>query len=98
VADELKASESVFDRENAVGFLLLAVCAGVGAVLLYAIVTGNQLRYTGPAWLGWLLAAIFLGGILYGLFSGGRFRRGRQWPDPLTGRRPWWQFWRRDDT
>ena len=91
----------MFDRENAVGFLLLAVCAAVGGVMLFAIATGTRLRYTGPGWLVWILLVLFVGGSLFGLFrgrlGGGRFGGGRQWPDPMTGRRPWWQFWRRDD-
>jgi hypothetical protein len=87
----------MFDRENAVGLLLLAVCAVVGGVMVFAIATDTELRYTGPAWLVWVLLALFLGGSLYGLFAGGRLGGGRRWPHPTSGRRPWWQFWRRDD-
>src|SRR5688572_16815847 len=92
----------MFDRENTVGFLLLAVCAAVGGVMLFSIATGTRFRYTGPAWLVWVLLALFVGGGLYGLFrgglGGGRFGGGRSWPDPMTGprRRPWWRFWGRD--
>lgn len=81
----------MFDRENAVGFLLLGLCVVIGGVMVYAIATGTQLRYTGPTWLGWVLAAIFIGAIAYGFLS----RRGRgsgpHWPDPQTGRRAWWR-------
>jgi hypothetical protein len=91
----------MFDRENAVGLLLLAVCAVVGGVMLFSIATGTTLRYTGPDWLGWVLLFAFLGAIGYGLvrggLGGGRFGGGRRWPDPMTGRRPWWRFWGRGE-
>ncbi len=45
----------MFDRENAVGFLLLEFCAVVAGVLIYSIQTGTQFRFTGPSWLGWAL-------------------------------------------
>jgi hypothetical protein len=86
----------MFDRENAVGFLLLAVCAVVGGVMVVSMATGTELRYTGPAWLAWLLAALFLGASLFGL-SRGRHWGNPRWPDPRTGRRRWWRFRGRDD-
>ena len=91
----------MFDREDAVGYLLIGVCAAVGGVMIYAIATGTRLRYTGPGWLVWILLALFLGGIVFGFLrgglGGGRFGGGRRWPDPMTGRRPWWRFWGRND-
>lgn len=85
----------MFDRENAVGFLLLGVCVAVGGVMVFAIATGTTFTYTGPAWLGWVLFAVFVGAIGYGIFSrrrsGGRVGQGPQWPDPGSGRRPWWR-------
>jgi hypothetical protein len=87
------------DRENVIGVLLLGLCAVVGGVLVWQIVTGERLRYNGPGWLVWVLLIVFVGGSLYGLFSGGGLRRmgrGRQWPDPQTGQRdnrPWWRRW-----
>ena len=90
----------MFDRENAVGFLLLGVCVAAGGVLLFAITTGTRLRYTGPGWVGIVLFVLFLGGILYGFISNRRGRSpgsGPQWPDPQSGRRPWWsRLFRRD--
>jgi hypothetical protein len=90
------------DGENVIGLLLLGVCAVVGGVLIWQIVTGERLGYTGPDWLVWILLIVFVGGSLYGLVRGGgfgRLRRGRQWPDPQTGHRPWWRrlFGGRDD-
>ena len=90
------------DGDNLIGLLFLAVCAVVGGVLVWQIVTGERLRYTGPAWLVWILLIIFVGGSLYGLVRGGGrglLGRGRQWPDPQTGQRPWWRrlLGRRDD-
>jgi hypothetical protein len=84
------------DRENLIGLLLLGLCAVVGGVLVWEIATGNRLSYNGPGWLVWLLLIVLVGGSLFGLGRGGVFRRwqtGRQWPDPQTGRRPWWRRW-----
>lgn len=89
------------DGDNLIGLLLLGVCAVVAGVLVWEIASGQQLRYTGPDWLVWLLAIIFIGGSLFGLARGGfgRLRGGRRWPDPHTGQRPWWRrlFGGRDD-
>ncbi|MBA3337773.1 MAG: hypothetical protein H0T49_09440 [Chloroflexia bacterium] len=91
----------MFNRENTIGLAFLALCGFLAAALLYSILTDTPLRYTGPAWLGWMLMLLFLGGILYGLVNGGAWRRwrggegGRRWPDPGTGtgqrRRRWWR-------
>gem|GEM_PF-2183263 len=92
------------DRENLIGVVLVGLCAVVGGVLVWQIVTGERLTYNGPGWLVWVLLLVFVGGSLYGLLSGGlrRMGRGRQWPDPQTGRtdgRPWWRRWfGRDDS
>jgi len=87
------------DRENIIGVLLLALCAVVGGVLVYSIVTGERLTYSGPQWLAWLIGALFLGAIVYGVWQnmGARRRSGGtpQWPAPDSGRRPWWKFWDR---
>ncbi len=88
----------MFDRENAVGFLLLGLCAAIAGALLWSIATGTQLRYTGPAWLGWLLAALFFGMLLYGVVRGrrGGAGGGRRWPDPRAGQgRGGWRRWLR---
>lgn len=87
------------DRENLIGVLLVALCAVVGGVMVWSIVTGNELEYTGPAWLAWVVGALFMAGLLYGMWQGisGRMKSGGspQWPDPGAGRRPWWKFWGR---
>jgi hypothetical protein len=87
------------DRENIIGVLLLALCAVAGGIIVWAIVTDTKLEYNGPGWLVWVLAALFIGATFYGLFQG-MFRQRRsggspQWPDPRSGRRPWWKFWER---
>jgi hypothetical protein len=81
----------MFQRENAIGFLLLGVCAFMGGILVYSIVTGTSYDYTGPRWLSIVLFVLFIGGILYGLKFGmrGRSNRTGHWPDPMTGRRGW---------
>jgi hypothetical protein len=87
------------DRENIIGVILLGLCVVIGAVMVWAIATDAELEYTGPAWLAWLIAALFTGAVLYGLFQSfaGRRRSGGapQWPAPGGGRRPWWKFWER---
>jgi hypothetical protein len=81
------------DGDNLIGLLLLGICIVVGGVLVWQIATGEELRYTGPGWLVWVLAIAFIGGSLYGLARGGRgrFGGGRRWPDPRTGQRSWWR-------
>ena len=78
----------MFERDNLIGVALLALCAIVAVVLLVGIGTGTRFVYTGPDWLAWVLAILFIGGSLYGLFTSAR-----RWPNPLTGRgRRWpWQ-------
>jgi hypothetical protein len=87
------------DRENIIGVILLGLCVVIGAVMVWAIATDAKLEYTGPEWLAWLIAALFTGAVLYGLWQGfaGRRRSGGapQWPAPSGARRPWWKFWER---
>jgi hypothetical protein len=87
------------DRGNLIGLIFLLLCAVVGGVLVWSIVTGKRLEYNGPAWLTWVLGALFIGGIVYGMVQGGMGRvrsgGGPQWPNPASGRRPWWMFWKR---
>lgn len=83
----------MFDRENAVGLLLLGLCAVAGGVLIWSTVTETRLRYTGPGWLAVVIMVVFIGGSIYGVTRGGG--RGGRWPDPRTGgRRRRWP-WRR---
>ena len=79
------------ERGDLIGLLLLGLCVAVGGVLVYEIVTGTRFRYTGPDWLGWALAILFVGGGIYGAV----ISSGRRWPDPLSGRRRRWP-WSRD--
>lgn len=76
-------------RENLVGILLLGLMAVIAGVLVRAIVTGERPTVDLPAWAVWPLGAIFIGGILYGIFRQFADRRssggGHAWPDPLTG-------------
>ncbi len=86
----------MFNRDNAVGFVLLGVCAVVAAIMLYYINIGErpQLNIGGPARLA--LTVIFFGLLIFGVIKGGafgRFRRGQsgpQWPNPQTGRKSLW--------
>jgi hypothetical protein len=88
----------MFQRENAIGLLLLGLCAFMAGVLIYSIVTGTSFEYTGPRWIITVLSILFIAGIFYGLFSGrGRGGRGR-WPDPMTGRKGWRNRSDKDDS
>ncbi len=86
----------MFNRDNAVGFVLLGVCAVIAAVMLYYISIGErpQLNIGGPASVA--LMVIFFGLMIFGVVKGGalgRLRRGQsgpQWPEPNTGRKSWW--------
>jgi len=93
----------MFDRDNLPGVFMLGVCAIGGAYLVAAIVRGERLTWTGPAWLGILLTVAFFGAIAYGLFANFRRRSGDgspAWPDPRTGPasrpRGWRRWFRRD--
>ena len=83
----------MFEREDVIGLLLLGLCVAVGGVLVYGIVTGTRFRFTGPGWVGIVLMVVFIGAVLYGIFTSGR-----RWPDPLTGRgRRRWPWSRNKD-
>lgn len=66
----------MLNRENAIGLILLLVCAAVAIVLLYSIATGTRLRFAGPSWLGTALVILFIGGTLYAFLR----QPGRRWP------------------
>lgn len=67
----------MFDRENAIGVVLLLLCAVVAGVLLYSIGTGTRFRFTGPGWVGTALMVLFIGATIAGFFM----RPGRRrWP------------------
>jgi hypothetical protein len=67
---------SVFNRENAIGLVLLVLCAAVALVLLYGIATGTRFRFEGPSWLGTALMILFIGATGYLFVT----RPGRRWP------------------
>lgn len=79
----------MFRRENLVGILLLGLMAIVAVVMIIAIVTGERPTVDLPVWVVWPLGAIFIGGILFGIFRQFADRRssggGHAWPDPQTG-------------
>ena len=66
----------MFDRENAIGMVLLLLCAVVGVVLVYSIATGTRFRFDGPSWLGTALFIFFIAAGIYGFVT----RPGRRWP------------------
>ena len=91
----------MFQRENAIGLLLLGLCAFMAGVLIYSIVTGTTFDYTGPRWIITVLSILFIAGIFYGLFRGvrgGPGRGGGRWPDPMTGRKGWRDRSDKDDS
>ena len=81
----------MFERDNLIGVALLGLCAVVAVVLVFGIATGTRFVYTGPEWLAWALAILFIGASLYGLFPSAR-----RWPNPLTGQRGRRWPWQRD--
>lgn len=88
----------MFNRDNAVGFVLLGVCAVIAAVMLYYVSIGERPRVNIGGSASFALMAIFFGLMIYGVVRSGAFgrlRRGQggsrpQWPDPNTGRKTWW--------
>jgi len=55
----------MFNRENAIGVVLLILCAAVALFLLYLIATGQRAIYTGPDELIWVLAGVFVIGAIW---------------------------------
>lgn len=86
------------DKDNLIGLALVGICLAAGGVMVWSITTGQELVYNGPAWLAIVIGVLFMMAIVYGLVQ--NVRRGResdgtpQWPDPSSGRRPWWMFWK----
>ena len=70
----------MFNRENAIGLLLLLLCAAVALVLLFSIATGTRFRFEGPSWLGTALVILFIAGSIYGFI----IRPGRRWSWPWS--------------
>jgi hypothetical protein len=84
----------MFNRDNAVGIVFLALCAVVAGIMLYSIGTGNRIRLDVPPAVSGGLTILFIGLIIYGMTRNFRSRRqgggGRAWPDPRTGNRSLW--------
>ncbi len=55
----------MFDRENWVGVMLLAVCGVGGGILLWTIATRATLTYDGPAWLPPVLLVVYIGALIF---------------------------------
>ena len=70
----------VFNRENAIGLVLLLLCAVVALVLLFSIATGTRFRFEGPSWVGTALVILFIAGTIYGFL----IRPGRRWSWPWS--------------
>jgi hypothetical protein len=66
----------MLNRENAIGLVLLLLCAAVALMLLFSIGTGTRFRFEGPSWLGTVLVILFIAGTIYGFVM----RPGRRWP------------------
>ncbi|HEU0166052.1 MAG TPA: hypothetical protein VFQ54_13475 [Thermomicrobiales bacterium] len=82
----------MFNRDNAIGMLLLGFCVLVGGYMVYVIATGKRVSIHINGTTGVVLTLVFIGLIIYGIAKSGTFSRfgggnrgGRQWPDPQTG-------------
>ena len=73
----------VFNRENAIGLILLLLCGVVALVLLFSIVTGTRFSFEGPSWVGTALVILFIAGTIYGFL----IRPGRRWSWPWSKER-----------
>ena len=91
-----RQGESVFNKDNAVGFLLLALCAVVAAIMVQYIIAGEIPSFSVSRPVGLALGVLFFGLLLYGFLQGPLGRRltgrqgGEQWPNPGTGERSLW--------
>lgn len=75
----------MFNRDNAIGVILLLFCAVVAVVLLSSIATGTRLRFDGPSWVGTALAILFIAGTAWAFLR----QPGRRWPwERWTNREP----------
>lgn len=81
----------MFKGDNLIGVLLVGLCLVVAGIMIWSMATDRQLTYNGPSWLPWILAAIILGGSIWGLLQGrrGNAGGGTNWPNPSSGRRSW---------
>jgi hypothetical protein len=89
----------VFNRENAVGIILLGLCAVTAGILLYYIGTGTRPNLDfGPVGSA-IGLVLFVGLLLFGILRTPFVRRlmgrddtpsGQQWPNPGTGQKSLW--------
>lgn len=86
----------MFNRENAVGFVLLGLCSVIAGIMVYYIIVGERPAVDLPPALSFLIGALFFGLLIYGFIRSPFFQRlrggqgGRQWPDPGTGQKSLW--------
>ena len=86
----------MFNRENAVGFLLLGLCALVAGSMVFFIISGERPEFDLPPAVSFVIGALFFGLLIYGFVRSPFFQRlrggqgGRQWPDPGTGQKSLW--------
>jgi hypothetical protein len=82
------------NRDNLIGMLFLVLMGALAAILIRAIITGERVTLDLPAGVSAMLGIAFFVLIFVGVRRSGMFGRGRgrQWPDPRTGRgsRSWW--------
>ena len=91
----------MFNRDNAVGILLVGLCGVVVIALLIEIFTGYTFEYSGPQWLARIIALGGTGLVLFMSFGALKRRFGRgggpgtprggpSWPqNDLPGRTNW---------
>ena len=90
----------MFNRDNAFGFIFLAICTVLAGVMLYYISIGERPRPNFGTFGNLALVVLFFGLMIFGVVRSGVFgrmrrgQRGPQWPDPGTGRgvgrKSWW--------
>lgn len=82
----------MFKGDNLIGVLLAGLCLVIAGVMIWAMVTGRELTYSGPSWLPWILMVVILGGSIWGMAQrfrgrGGNGGGGTQWPNPNAGQK-----------
>ena len=83
-------------RDNLIGLLFLVLIGVLAAVLIRAIAAGERVTLDLPPGVGLVLGIVFFVLLFVGMGRSGIFgrwfggRRGRQWPDPQTGGKSWW--------
>lgn len=86
----------MFNRENAIGILLLGLCLVSAAVMAYYIGVGEYPSFNIPGPVKIVLSVLFIGLIIVGILRSpllSRMRGGQggpQWPNPGTGQKSLW--------